>query len=125
MMIRYECAKGKDIYQLALLARSHRLYVPGWALSSIYAGYIEFAEETNENDIMVLAYINGVPIGAAVYMHIGTEVMVFVRRKWRRRGIGTHLIKLVSEGHNWFNYGYGSQESEKFWSKMVDWEPTL
>ncbi len=101
----------------ALLAR---LYIPGWQLS-FRLSEIKQSRSSRKTSISV-AYIDGVPVGVCVSQQWYTPgvptVAVFVRKKHRRLGIGTKLIKRVVGAKAEFDYESGAQGSAKFFEQF-------
>lgn len=114
-MFQYELTFGKSVGKLAALARSHRLFVPGWTMTLLYSTWADFPETIMYNDRMVLAYHNGVPIAASTYTVADKMVMVFVRKKHRRKKLGSTLINLITTSLDEYEYDYGNTASIKFW----------
>lgn len=106
-----------DIQEKAQHALDNRVYVAGWSLSHELRK-IRDGISTNMN---VELYIrDGVPIGVAIYDHLFYMVMVFVRKAYRRQGIGTSLVAKVTEDvtrkHS-LVAGEGIRESRLFFEK--------
>ena len=74
--------------QRASLALEHRLYVPGWSLNPILK---DIANGYRGNKVY-LEWRDGAPVGVAVSAFNG-ETWFFVKRTYRRQGIGTKLAK--------------------------------
>ena len=99
-----------------------RLYVSGWQLSPTLMR-IRDEPYINENDTIVLIYDNGTPIGVCVMQHhlAGAKPVssTFVRKSYRRRGIGTKLInKALGGKRKPFHYGQGLWEAHKFFENF-------
>ena len=124
--IVYKIKQGKDIVEYVRLASSYRLFVPGWMLSFIYREWVQEPEVILPNDKIVLAFDSHKPIGAAVCCNqYKPEVMLFVRKAYRRQGIGTKMVKMITHDLERFEYGYGNIGSLKFWPTLVNWEATI
>lgn len=105
---------------LASEALRVRLYVPGWQLS-FRLREIKQSMSSRKTSIGV-AYVDGVPIGVCVSQQWHTPgvptVTVFVRKKYRRLGIGTKLIKRVVGAKTEFNYERGTDGSAEFFERF-------
>ncbi len=97
-----------------------RLYVPGWQLS-FRLNEIKHSQSSRKTSISV-AYIDDVPVGVCVSQQWHTPgvptVAVFVRKKHRRLGIGTKLIKRVVDAKEEFDYEKGAQGSAEFFERF-------
>ncbi len=94
---------------LASEALKARLYVPGWQLS-FRLNEIKHSQSPRKTSIAV-AYIKDVPVAVCVSQQWYTPgvptVAVFVRKRHRRLGIGTKLIKRVVGAKAEFEYENG------------------
>lgn len=87
----------------ARLALQHRLYVTTWSLK----GTLEFAMARPELFYVGLYHVGGVPVAVMVIQHKTTArkhrnvlgVQMFVRSKYRRRGIGGALLSEFVDPH--------------------------
>lgn len=120
MKITYRKASSDNRAALASEAMRARLYVPGWTLS-ICLNEIEQSIGSRKTSICV-AYIDGVPVAVCVseewYTPGVPNVAVFVRKKYRRLGIGTKLIKRVVGAKAKFDYQRGAQGSAEFFARF-------
>lgn len=95
---------------LASEALRHRLYVSGWSLRD----ELKVAEYCGAGIGIRLAILDNTPIGVALYSSETNEVMTFVRKCHRRKGIGRALVKSFD-----FKYtprtGLGIIGSLEFW----------
>lgn len=114
-MYQYELTFNLNIVRLAKLARTHRLFVPGWTMTLLYSTWVDFPESIMYNDRMALAYHNNIPVGASTFTIADKRVMVFVRKKYRRNKIGTNLVRLITTSIDDYDYDFGNKESLKFW----------
>ena len=88
--------KQKNI-ENAKLALKHRLYSrPDWLLK----GALECITQTGESTC-TLYYKEGVPVGCAIREVTGNLIMVFVRKAYRKQGIGSLLVKRVKTKNSW------------------------
>lgn len=128
-MITYRMARETDrkkFKEFANIALRARLYVSGWRLSSTLRDICD--GDIYPKDTFVLAYDNGIPIGICVMHHRncwGCPVSsTFVRKLYRRRGIGTKMItKALDNKRKKFMYGTGLWESQAFFDKIPRAEP--
>lgn len=81
-------------------ARSNRLYVAGWSLFKILHS-IMISKRASKDYTILIHYMNAIPLGVAVFDHGHPMVNVhlFVRKSFRRTGIGSKLMK---EAYNLF-----------------------
>ena len=91
MSITYKIASGKaQIIEFCQIAKTHRLCIPGWNLiwdlNSVVNGYTDPVEVE-----ISLAYDGDKPIAIALKHH--KLVQCFVRASYRRKGIGSEVIK--------------------------------
>lgn len=100
----------------ASIAISNRLFVSGWLLNSILHdvknGYISANVEIH--------YENSIPVGVAVDIQEDSyneyKTMIFVKKAFRNKGIGSKLIKKLNPSiHNLV--GKGVPQSLNFWIK--------
>ncbi|MEG0869645.1 MAG: GNAT family N-acetyltransferase [Hafnia sp.] len=101
-----EMGVNLEISERALLALQKRLYVPGWGLK----GWLEKAACYPELYCVELHYDDGRPVAVLLARHSviqrgiqrrikpvkSAEVQVFVRKAYRRQGIGSALIARVA-----------------------------
>lgn len=106
------------------IALKNRLFVSGFDLSyllqNIRSGQIGYKEAN-----IVLEYVEEKAVGVAVYVfdrdfEEESNVHVFVRKAFRRKGIGRKLIKSLNlpTEKNKLSVALGSNESWNFWQKM-------
>ena len=96
----------------ASLALKHRLYVSGWELSR---DLICARKWPDEYDIK-LEYVKGVPVAVALLTKQDGFISLFVRKAYRRKGIGKKLVKRF--GSKIKKAGWGIHGSEYFFEKV-------
>jgi len=92
--------KGEKMIEGAKIAIKHRLCIPGWQLRINYQSIVEsaFAEPENKKRtygwyrVLVVAFLDKEPVGSLLIEN-DRCVMLFVKRKHRRKGIGTAMVK--------------------------------
>ena len=113
--MEYNLYKGVDTKVAADIALKSRLYVSGWMLSS----YLKKIRKGEIDARVVLCTENGCAVGICVQVLSGVRkgfTQVFVKKSYRKRGIGTKMASLVKfEGcygvkgvtnKVWFRNGY-------------------
>ena len=102
---------------VARKALSHRLFVNGWQLREYL---IDITDMEITADIALAYNENQVPIGVAITKKDSGFTMVFVRKKYRKQGVGTALVmRLKKENPRiglWFSEGI--KGSMKFAQKV-------
>ena len=114
MEVKYELHSSKeDILRACRESVSHRLYVPGWTLRDFLVHEIDLIQQ------MVLARVDHVPVAISLiikevpyefrdwnddgYSFSCDEdnavdwLVVFVRKKFRRKGIGSKAVKILRD----------------------------
>ena len=115
----------KQIISSAAIAIKYRLYVAGWVMRTIYMDWVE-GDRIYPNDRISLAYDNHIPVGACTYCEVGDEVMIYVKPRYRRKGIGSYLVNATTQNIcTKYAYGYGTPGSKQFWEKTVNWPAVL
>ena len=106
---------NEDIREMANIALKARLYVSGWCLSTTLSSKRTFGNKYDASAFIVLAYHNGVPVGVMICSN--TEYQAFVRKSYRRQGIG---FAMASECPHFDanRTGDGVKGSESFWNKL-------
>jgi GNAT superfamily N-acetyltransferase len=94
---------------LADAALKARLYVSGWALSY----ELRRIRDNISNRRVALAYIGDDCVGVCIRIRGLKELQVFVRKKYRRMGIGSELVKALKRKGDQASEGIRS--SRKFW----------
>lgn len=106
------------------IALKNRLFVSGFDLSyllqNIRSGQVGYREAN-----IVLEYIEEKPVGVAVHIfdrdfEEESNVHVFVRKAFRRKGVGRKLIKSLNlpKEKKKLSVVLGSNASGNFWQKM-------
>lgn len=113
MTITYRTAVGKhQTIEFCQIAKTHRLCIPGWNLicdlNSVVNGYTD----TVEIEIS-LAYDGEKPVGIAFKYR--TTLQCFIRASYRRKGIGSEIIK--AHTHQKCRTLSGTKHSKAFWRK--------
>jgi GNAT superfamily N-acetyltransferase len=113
MSIIYKTAAGKaQIIEFCQIAKTHRLCIPGWNLicdlNSVVNGYTDPIEVE-----ISLAYDGDKPIAIALKYH--KVVQCFVRAAYRRKGIGSEVIKPHMDKN--VRTLSGTVHSKSFWRK--------
>lgn len=97
-------------------ALSHRLFVNGWQLREYL---IDITDMEITADIALAYNENQVPIGVAITRKDNGFTMVFVRKKYRKQGVGTALVsRLKKENPRGIWFSDGISGSEKFAQKV-------
>ena len=97
-------------------ALSHRLFVNGWQLREYL---IDITDMEVTADIALAYNENQAPIGVAVTKKDSGFTMVFVRKKYRKHGVGTALVtRLKKENKRGLWFLDGIQGSMKFAQKV-------
>lgn len=72
--------------------------------------------------IIAIAYINGIPVGAGMVVEIDGyfeyNIGVYVRRAFRKNGIGTKILKVLQkrDKSEWYSYT-GTKAASKLYGK--------
>lgn len=122
MKITYRKASSDN--RAALLAADAlraRLYVPGWMLGEELSHVRSLTNAEDYKTCIAVAYQDGVAIGVCTSRkwkdYTDSTVMIFVRKKHRRCGIGTRLIKKATSKIKGYGSG-GVDGADKFWDKV-------
>lgn len=106
--------------QLADEALKNRLYVSGWVLSGVLK---DIRDGLTNNHEVVLHRVDGRAVGVAVGVEWKcwdgpnkVNTMVFVKKAYRRNGIGGKLVRKLLKGREG-TCEVGIIESEFFWKK--------
>lgn len=113
MTITYKTAAGKaQTIEFCQIAKTHRLCIPGWNLicnlNSVVNGYTDPVEVE-----VSLAYDGDKPIGIAFKCQ--STLQCFVRAAYRRKGIGSEIIKAHTQQK--CRTLSGTKHSKAFWRK--------
>ena len=88
---------SKDILEYANAAIKHRLYVNGWSILRILKNIVQ--EDGVVNPTIALAYTcDNIPIGICILWAGGLNT--FVRKSFRKKGIGKALVKSLVKPHD-------------------------
>lgn len=106
------------------IALKNRLFVSGFDLSYLLQNIRSGQVGYNKANI-VLEYVEGKPVGIAVHVfdkdfEEESNVHVFVKKAFRRKGIGKKLIKSLNlpKEKKKLSVALGSNASGDFWQKM-------
>ena len=114
----------KELARLALLTR---LFVSGWSLSSELKGLKMLGESyciSGKSYEIALAYIEetSCPVAVLTSQEIRDyhAMQIFVKKRYRRKGIGTVLANAVINNFNYkdISYNLGIHGSTDFWRKI-------
>lgn len=115
-MITYKWSTNKDRIDIMVnLALKNKLYVSGWQMQGQY----EYPDHIYR---CALAFDNNKPIGCCLYLptHSYYDLMTFVKEKYRRRGIGTTLVRLATRGIDRNNMKFDSYSfRNKFFTQAL------
>lgn len=91
MNIQYKTIPFEKIEENCYMCSKNRLYVPGWRLNDFY----RYDNHMISN--MVIAYKGDIPVGCGVLIRLneGMWFQVFVRKCYRRFGIGTGIFNTI------------------------------
>lgn len=115
--------RSKVFRALAADALKARLYVPGWMLFDELDNLVNYSEarSINSGEAIVVAYNDSKPVGICLMCCPNggiLESMTFVRKRYRRSGIGTQLIKRALDKRTKFCYGSGTKSTKGFFKKF-------
>lgn len=94
------------------IALKNRLYVSGYMLS----GFLIQIRNGEIDGTVLLHYENDIPVGVAVSGDFTYELMVFVRKSMRNKGIGSKLLSQMNTPKVAI-VGRGCDASYHFWRK--------
>lgn len=107
---------------LASDALAARLYVPGWQLLLDLKKIKKLIYSNEYITSVAVAYMNNIPIGVCLsqrwYRYKNPSISVFVRKKYRRYGIGTKLVKKIMGNKPGFKYSNGVDGSLRFFGQF-------
>lgn len=98
--------------QKAALALSNRLFINSWTLREDLMWAVEHPRQYT----IELEFVNKRPVGVALLDKRDGLVSIFVRKKYRRNGVGTKLINKLKNSIK--KAGYGIVGSDKFFNKV-------
>lgn len=107
--------------ELAAEALKARLFVPGWELSYELQTIKQAVDHGVYKKSLTLAYIDDVPVGICLWIKWKSRaptLMTFVRKKHRRSGIGTKLIKKAIGDGKKFRYELGLKTAREFFEQF-------
>jgi len=88
-----EVYMNDDIREGAMKALKYRLFQTGWELGVIYRN-IKFEVDINV-PVILIAIVEGIPVASAIHIndlyYDGCDFQIFVRKSYRRKGIGSEL----------------------------------
>lgn len=113
----------RGVALLAADALRARLFVPGWMLSDELNDIKSLRNTSCYETTVVVAYLGGVAIGVCTSRQYrgckNPNIMVFVRKKHRRCGIGTKLIVKATSRRPSFGYATGGIDgADRFFSQF-------
>lgn len=110
----------------ASIALRHRLYISqdGWQL----AYFLRLVKNLDHSCDISLAYINDVPVGVSLLLHdmmpgphnkkLSNQISVFVRKSYRKMGIGTRLLNTLKDKKSNIFAREGIEVSKNFYEKQ-------
>lgn len=109
------------------IAIRNKLFMPGWVLSSTLKSIRNNWDNYYVNCVVNLHYEDEKPVGVVVMRMpvdksipecngFKPEVQIFVKKQYRRKGIGTKLISSLNKKQ--INWELGIEGSLNFWHKM-------
>ena len=86
----------------AKLALSNRLFVNGWLLGYELTNITENVFSSSNYEIWI-AFKDAVPVGIGLKKQLmkANKLMVFVRKKYRNRGIGRKIVNLMKDDRSY------------------------
>lgn len=116
-MITYKLSQNlSESLTFAKVAISNRLFIPRWTMRE----YLNTLDIVFFNTKVALAYDDDKPIGVALCSDYPDKnhLQVFIRKNYRRKGIGTNLLNIVNQNNGKTPYAVeGIKGSEKFFQK--------
>ena len=89
---------SKDILEYANTAIKHRLYVNGWSILRILKKVVQGNGVVNPPTIALAYTCDNIPIGICILWAGGLNT--FVRKPFRKKGIGKMLVKSLVKPHD-------------------------
>jgi len=123
--MKIEVYSGKELRTGALRALKYRLFQNNWQLGSYYRD-IRDHHENNLNTILI-AIVDDKPVASAACFSYICEFQVFVRGKYRRKGIGSslyaHAMKIKNRTKPLYMWVDHSKKAYNFYEKnrKKDW----
>ena len=119
MKVTIQCYDGDTTKKGIKIALDARLYVPGWEWG--LRGLLRGALEGNNASVrlIVIAFADEKPVGVAV-VHSGCCLWLFVRKAFRRQGIGRAMYKTAMKKDNMESHFKVEQDKRnaKFFRKL-------
>lgn len=105
---------------LALEAIGNRLFVNGWSLRELLIDIANNSSSEYKNNYDIVLVNNGEfnPIAVGVTVKHSGLTMIFVRKKYRRQGIGSMITMLLKKRNAIVYFSEGIEGSEKFFAKV-------
>ena len=118
MKVVIKTTKTRSAKELADIALKNRLYVSGWSLTEVLQDIRKGKQEAH----VAIAYDGDTPIAVSIFMEKyrngWDHVQVFVRKSYRRNGIGKRLVnRLCKNKKNVFAI-YGVDQSVDFFENL-------
>jgi GNAT superfamily N-acetyltransferase len=93
--------------------KQHLFSCHHWSLKWMYKNVVDGAKM---GDVYYVYYLNDIPVG--VLRWHGTHTWIFVKHAYRRKGIGTELIRYIEKEGKKFHPDRGTNVSHKFFKKL-------
>lgn len=105
---------------LALEAIGNRLFVNGWSLRELLIDIANNSSLEYKNNYDIVLVSNGEfnPIAVGVTVKHSGLTMIFVRKKYRRQGIGSMITMLLKKRNAVVYFSEGIEGSEKFFANV-------
>ena len=105
---------------LALEAIGNRLFVNGWSLRELLIDIANNSSPEYKNSYDIVLVSNGEfnPVAVGVTVKHSGLTMIFVRKKYRRQGIGSMIAMLLKKRNAGMYFSEGIEGSEKFFIKV-------
>jgi GNAT superfamily N-acetyltransferase len=129
--MKIEVYNGNNIREGSMKALSNRLFQNGWMLGEIYRDLRDGFNNDYDCGVVksvLIAILEGVPVASAIVTTEESEFQVFVRKRHRRKGIGSALYARAMEIEKrtkplimWADHSWGAQlfydsNANKEWS---------
>lgn len=120
-MITYLLYEDFSVREAAEIVMKNRLFVPGWLMHGLMKRVRDSPNSWFDSSRIAIAYDKGTPIGVGFYYQqlfaSNPRVQSFVRKRYRRQGIGSALVNKVKKDEVPFAY-HGVDGSDKFWNSV-------
>ena len=109
---------------LALEAIGNRLFVNGWSLRELLfdiannSDEFDFSSNNVNYDIVLVSDVGFSPIAVGVTVKHSGLTMIFVRKYYRRQGIGSMIAMMLKKRNAGMYFSEGIEGSEKFFIKV-------